>query len=152
MKLRNYVGTIVLGTATVASADIVIDQIGDIDGSGIADNIMACQDFEIAYDIYDVIIADNFASDGSTITDVEMVLGGWNGFVDPSSISGYTANVYSNADAAGSSLTGDIASQYIDAANATINPDWAGANFLIGMSTNLASAVGDQLFGLLACK
>ena len=71
MKLRHYATTIVLGTATVASADIVIDQIGGVDGSGIGGNIMASQDFEIAFDIYDVIIADNFSSDGSTITDVE---------------------------------------------------------------------------------
>ena len=47
---------------------------------------MASQDFEAAYDIYDIIVADDFTGDGASINMVEMVLGGWNGFVDPSSV------------------------------------------------------------------
>jgi len=78
-----------------------------------------------------------------------MVLGGWNGFVDPSSITGYSANLYSNADAACASLTGDIASSFVDAADATISADWAGANFLISMDTELASVAGPQMFGVV---
>ena len=139
----------VLTTSGFSVADVLIDQIGDMDGTGIADNIMASQDFEAGFDVYDVVIADNFTGDGASIANVEMVLGGWNGFTDPSSVSGYSANLYSNPDAAGASLTGDLASEFVDAADATTSPDWAGANFLIGMGTNLASSTGTQYFGLI---
>jgi len=149
MNLYNTYATIILGTASVASADVVMDQVGDMDGSGIADNIMACQDFEADFDVYDVVVADNFSGSGSTIAMIEMVLGGWNGFADPSSIHSYTANIYSSPENAGKTLTGDIATQFIDAADATVSPDWMGANFLVSMNTDLASSSGDQLFGLI---
>ncbi len=141
--------SLVLGATSVLSADIIMDQIGDIDGSGIADNTMASQDFETAYDVYDVVVADNFTGDGSTITAVEMVLGGWNGFTDPSSVVGYTANLYSVAEATGVTLIGDVGSEYVDAADATVSADWAGLGFLVSMNTNIVSATGDQLFGLV---
>jgi len=126
-----------------------MDQVGPMDGSGIGDNIQASQDFEAAYDVYDVVAADNFTGDGGIINMVEMVMGGWNGFVDPSSVAGYTANLYSNADAAGANLTGDIDSQYVDAADAIVSGDWAGANFLIVLNTGLSSMSGDQLVGVI---
>jgi hypothetical protein len=148
--MKNFTTCIcIMGLSGVAAADVLMDQIGDMDGSGIADNIMASQDFEAAYDVYDVVVADDFAGDGSAINSVELVLGGWNGFVDPSSIAGYTANLYSGSTAAGASLTGDIASQYVDAADATVSADWAGANFLVGMATDMASNPGDQLVGII---
>jgi len=148
--MKNFTTCIcIMGLSGVAVADISFDQIGDMDGSGIADNIMACQDFEADFDIYDVVVADNFTGDGSAIDGVEMVMGGWNGFVDPSSVAGYTVNLYSSPDAAGATLIGDVGSNYVDAADATVNADWMGANFLIGMSAGVTSAVGDQLFGIV---
>ena len=148
--MKNFTTCIcIMGLSGIAAADVVMDQIGDMDGTGIADNIMASQDFESAYDVYDVVVADNFSGDGSNIDMVEMVMGGWNGFVDPSSVAGYTANLYSGPDAAGATLVGDIASSYVDAADATVSADWMGANFLVGMGTDLASAVGDQLVGVV---
>jgi len=147
--MKNFTTCIcIMGLSGIAAADVVMDQIGDMDGSGIGANIMASQDFESAYDIYDIIVADDFTGDGAGINMVEMVMGGWNGFVDPTSVAGYTANLYSGADAAGASLVGDIASQYVDAADATNSPDWMGPNFLIGMDTDMASAVGSQLVGV----
>ena len=140
----------VLSLCAVAPAqEVIIDQIGPMDGSGIGTNIMASQDFEDAYEQYSVVVADDFTGDGASISMVEMVLGGWNGFVDPSSVAGYTANIYTNADSACASLVGDIASQYVDAADATISADWTGANFLIMMNTSMSSAVGSQYFGVV---
>jgi len=151
--MKNFTTCIcIMGLSGFATAEVVMDQIGDMDGSGLGANIMASQDFEAAYDIYDIIVADDFTGDGASINMVEMVLGGWNGFVDPSSVAGYTANLYSSADAAGANLTGDIASQYVDAADATMSPDWMGANFLIGMDSDLSSAVGTQLVGVMAAN
>jgi hypothetical protein len=119
-----------------------------MDGSGIGDNIQASQDFESAYDVYDIVVADNFTGDGDNINMVEMVLGGWNGFSDPSSVTGYNVNTYTNADAAGADLIGDISSQYIDAADAIMSSDWTGANFLMVFDTTLGSVAGEQLIGV----
>ncbi|MBI70099.1 MAG: hypothetical protein CMJ38_08965 [Phycisphaerae bacterium] len=138
-----------MGLSGIAAADVLMDQIGDMDGSGIGTNIQACQDFEASFDQYDVVCASDFLGDGGNINMVEMVLGGWNGFVDPSSITGYSPNLYSSADAACASLTGDIASDFVDAADATISADWMGANFLISMDTELASVAGPQMFGVI---
>ena len=57
-----------MGLSGIAAADVVMDQIGDMDGSGIADNIMASQDFEASFDVYDVVVADNFSGDGCNAT------------------------------------------------------------------------------------
>ena len=138
--------TVALATTSYASADVLMDQIGPNDGTGIdTSNITANQDFEADFDIYDIATCDDFNGDGSEITSVEMVLGGWNGFVDASGVEGWTVNLYSGADAAGASLVGDIASQVIDAADAIANPDWYDtATFLIGMETSIASITGQQ--------
>ena len=142
---------VVLGAVTsVASGQVLLDQIGPDDGSNIGGNITACQDFEAAYDIYDIVTADNFSTDaGGTITQVEMVLNGWNGFTDPSTVSGYTANLYVDENSISSSLTGDIASEYIDAADATQSTSWAGDGFLMSVSTTMISVTGTQLVGLV---
>ena len=143
--------TLILGastlTAGVAMADIMWDQIGEYDGSGIGSNLMACQDFEAGFDAYDVVVADNFTGDGSSIDMLEMVVGGWNGFVDPSGITGYTANLYSSAESTGVSLTGDIDSNYVDAANVTIDANWTGAAFLLVLDPGVTSVLGEQLIG-----
>ena len=148
--MRNLTSCIcILGLSGIAYGDVLSDQIGDMDGSGIGTNIMASQDFEDAYEQYSVVVASDFLGDGGNISMVECVVGGWNGFVDPSSIAGYSANLYSTADSACASLTGDIASEYVDAADATISADWMGANFLIMMDTALASNNGPQMFGVV---
>ena len=140
----------VLGTATVATSQtVIIDQIGNMDGSDIGANITASQDFEAAYDIYDIVTADNFNGTIENIAMVEMVLNGWNGFVDPSTITGYTANLYTDENAAAVSLTGDIASEYIDAADVSMSALWQGAGFLMSMNTSIISASGDQLIGVI---
>jgi hypothetical protein len=148
--MKNFTTCIcIMGLSGVATADIMWDQIGEMDGSSVNAGLMACQDFEADYDIYDIVAADNFTGDGSAIEGIEMVVGGYNGFVDPSSITGYTVNLYSSADAAGASLTGDIDSNYIDAADVTLDADWMGANFLISMSAGVTSAAGEQLLGII---
>jgi len=128
---------------------VVMDQIGADDGAGIGTNITGCQDFEAAYDIYDIVTADNFTGTGENISMVEMVLNGWNGFTDPSTVTGYTANLYVDENSIASSLTGDIASEYFDAADASMSGTWAGAGFLMSVNTGMSSAAGSQLVGLV---
>ena len=76
----------VLAVCAVANGqEIILDQIGDNDGSGIGANIMASQDFEACVSIsYDIVVADDFTGDGGNVSMVEMILNGWNGFTDPS--------------------------------------------------------------------
>ena len=148
--MKNFTTCIcIMGLSGVAAADIMWDQIGDYDGSGLGLNIMACQDFEAAYDANDVVVADNFTGDGTSIDMLEVVIGGWNGFVDPSSVTGYTANLYSSAEATGVSLIGDIDSNYVDVANVTIDANWTGGSFLLVLDPGVTSIAGEQLIGLI---
>ena len=81
--MNNYmIGICILGLSGVAFGDVMMDQIGPDDGTGVGANITGCQDFEAAYDIYDIATLDNFTGAGEVISMVEMVLNGWNGFVD----------------------------------------------------------------------
>ena len=136
--------SLVLGATSVLSADIIMDQIGPDDGTGVGTNISGCQDFEVAFDIYDINTMDNFTGSGEVINMVEMVLNGWNGFVDPSSVIGYTSNLHSAPSAAALDLIGDIASSYADAADATISATWLGIGFNVMMPADMASAPGDN--------
>ncbi len=149
--MRNLTSCIcILGLSGVASADVVMDQIGDMDGSGLGANIMASQYFEASFDNYSIVLADNFSvAADANITSVEMVVGGWNGFVDPSSITAYEVNFYSSPDAAGGNLMGDVDSNTIDAADATQDPNWTGANYLMGFSTSMVAPAGDGWVGVI---
>ena len=143
--MKNFTTCIcILGLSGVAFGDVVMDQIGPDDGTGIGVNITGCQDFEAAYDIYDINTMDNFTGAGETINMVEMVLNGWNGFVDPSSVIGYTSNLHSAPSVAALDLIGDVASSYADAADATISATWAGAGFNVMMDTDMMAAAGDN--------
>ncbi len=136
-------------------ADINFDQIGPNDGSYIdySAGVFPSQDFESSpnnYDIYDIVSADNFTSDTvSAISSIEFILDGWNGFTDPAYITGYSANLYTSIDAAGSSLIGDIDSYTIDSADAFISPLWEADGFLINCPVYLLSSIGNQFIGVL---
>ena len=138
------IGVCILGLSGVAFGDVVMDQIGPDDGTGIGVNITGCQDFEAAYDIYDIATLDNFTGTGEVINMVEMVLNGWNGFVDPSGVSGYTSNLHSTPTAASLDLTGDVASSFADAADATTSATWLGAGFNVMVPADMAAASGDN--------
>ena len=141
MKLTGNI-FVALSAATIASGDVILDQIGPDDGSMVGTNITGCQDFEAAYDIYDIATLDNFTGAGETINMVEMCLNGWNGFVSPDSVIGYTANLHSDPAAAALDLMGDIGSSYVDAADATLSATWMGAGFVISMPAEMTSANG----------
>lgn len=146
----------ILGLSGIASADVLMDQIGDMDGTGIGGTVLVNQDFtDAGFDVYDTSVLSDFVGDGGTIDQVEMVMYGYlDGWTDPSAITGYRVNLYSSIDAAcdpGSPLVGDIATQFIDAADATFNPDWAApfGSYLVTLDTELASSVGTQYFGMM---
>ncbi|HIA71169.1 MAG TPA: hypothetical protein EYO01_00465 [Phycisphaerales bacterium] len=141
--MKNFTTCIcILGLSGTAFGVVVMDQIGPDDGTGIGANITGCQNFEAAYDIYDIATMDNFTGAGENINMVEMVLNGWNGFVDPSGVMGYNSNLHSAPAAAAISLVGDIATSYADAASSTISATWMGAGFNVSMPSSMAAAVG----------
>jgi len=103
----------VAALAVPALADeVVLDQIGpDPSATENTAAVAASQDFEAAYDIYDVGILDDFMLDTDfTLTSVEAVLGFWGGIADFVNIQSYRVEFYSSPQAAGSNLTGDVAS------------------------------------------
>ena len=70
--MRNLTTCIcILGLSGIAAADVLIDQIGDMDGSGIGENIQASQDFEDAFEQYSVVVASDFLGDGGNISMLE---------------------------------------------------------------------------------
>jgi hypothetical protein len=148
--MKNFTTCIcILGLSGTAFGAVVMDQIGPDDGSGVGTNITGCQDFEDAYNIYDIATMDNFTGAGENINMVEMCLNGWNGFVDPSSVHGYTANLHSDPAAAALDLIGDIGSSYADAADATQSTTWAGGGFVVAMPAEMTAAAGTNWVSMI---
>lgn len=135
-KLNKSMGLLLLCTST--SADVILDQIGPMDGNSMTGTFTANQYFESDYSIYDIATIDNFTiQEQTTITNVETVIDGWGGFADPSSITAYQGNVYSFVAAAGNSLVGDIATDDVDVADVYVSPQWKGPGFLVSVPTYL---------------
>jgi hypothetical protein len=103
--------TVVLAVTSWASADVVLDNIGDM--SQLTGMTHAAQDFEAAYDIYDCAVLDDFelASAGWSVTSIEAVLGFWNGsgLEDIDDPSGFNLGIFSDYSLAATSLVGDVA-------------------------------------------
>jgi MYXO-CTERM domain-containing protein len=117
-----------------ASADVIMDQIGAMDGSNQIANVSASQDFETDYDAYDVVALDDFTIDAAmNLTSASMVLGGWNGFAGSGGVTGYTVSIFSSVEAAGNSIFGDVLSVYLAAGSqgVTIDTDWLGGGELV---------------------
>ena len=141
----------ICGLSGIAYGDVLMDQIGADDGSSIdTSNMTANQDFETAYDGYDIATVDDFTGAGEAINSVELVMGGWNGYVDISGVTGFTANLYSGSGAAEMDLVGDIASQFVDAADANVSATWAGVGGdLVQLDVSMVAGAGLQLMGVL---
>jgi len=130
---------------TSALADVLIDQIGPMDGGNVGALVTENQYFEAKFSEYDIAAIEKITvTESTTLTSIEFVLYGWNGFTDPSSITGFQANLYSSESDAGMSLVGNEGSQEIDPANITINSDWLGLGMLISASTDITIGVGDH--------
>jgi MYXO-CTERM domain-containing protein len=117
------VATCALGT--FASADVIMDQIGSMDGANTAGgSISASQDFD-AYGAYDIVAIDDFTIDSAmNLTSASMVLGGWNGYAGSAGVMGYTVSIFSSTDAAGVSIYGDVMDLYFDTAD--VSAFWSG--------------------------
>ncbi|MEE2819865.1 MAG: hypothetical protein VX615_04555 [Planctomycetota bacterium] len=150
MKSTIYTLSVLGFSAVALGQEIIFDQIGPVDGTGIGTNITGCQYFEEAYAQYSIASMDNVSFDNATsIGSVEMVLNGWNGFVDPSGVTAYQSNLYSSVEAAAVNLVGDISSSDADAADSTTSPDWAGGGFLVSAPSNHSVNSGSYYFSMI---
>jgi hypothetical protein len=123
------------------------DQIGGSDGGSVGTNTTASQIFEQENEAYNIATLDNFSfTSQTTVTSIEAVISGWNGYSDISSITNYTISVYSSVEAAGADLVGDVYSIGI------VTPDlpaWTGPGELVSFDLDLALPAGDYYFAII---
>ncbi len=133
----------------LASADVIMDQIGTMDGANTAGGtIHATQEF-IDYGAYSIVAMDDFSiSEDMYLTSASMVLGGWNGYPgDPSNVTGYTVNIYSSVAAAAGNLVGDVYSMYFT--NDGWDANWTGGGHLVTLDLGGGPlAAGDYWLGI----
>ena len=116
------------GIVSTAGADVVMDQIGAADGSDMGGSTAASQDFEDAYNVYDIAAIDDFYLGGATsLNSVSFILNGWNGWGGSGGALGYNVNIYSSIESAGANLSGDVAAFTYGVGDAVANGDWGGA-------------------------
>ncbi|MDP6601159.1 MAG: hypothetical protein QGH76_02550 [Phycisphaerales bacterium] len=142
------------GIVATAGADVVMDNIGAMDGSNMAGNIGASQHFEAAYAQYSIGAHDDFTLAADTVLNsVSFVLGGWNGYAGTAGVLGYHVNVHSDMDSAGVDLIGDVLNMQF--ASASASADWTGTGdhmtldlggALLGAGTYHISVIPENAF------
>jgi hypothetical protein len=149
-KVQTFGAMLCASVVATAGADVIFDNIGNMDGSDmISGNLNASQDFEDAYNVYDIAAVDDFSFGGGTLDSVSFILGGWNGYAGWGSVDGYTVNVYSSIAAAGNSLLGDVLSMTFGSADASLS--WGGEydHMTIDLG-GVALDAGDYFFSVVA--
>jgi len=133
-----------------ASAEVIIDSIGPMDGSGVGDTVTSNQYFEPKYASFDIALLENISVQSPTVIGtIEIVLDGWDAFIDPSSITAYQANIYSDSEEAALSLVGDVATQIIDVADVSLSAEWYGNGFLLAVPTQLSIDTGTYWYSVI---
>ncbi|MCH7903427.1 MAG: PEP-CTERM sorting domain-containing protein [Armatimonadetes bacterium] len=117
----------VLALGSFAGADVVLDH---ITGAVQADwsEIYASQDFEAAWDEFDVNYIEDFTvtETQTNILQVDAIMGGYSGFLNAfftnGRVRGYRVEFYSSVATAAASLTGDVGSQTVLPGSVTVGP------------------------------
>ena len=124
------------------------DQIGPLDGTLIVEaETTACQIFEEANEAYNIATLDNFMFDDQvTVTSIETVIDGWNGYNGLDAVTNYTISIYSSVDAAGADLVGDVYS--VDIVEPTF-PEWNGAGTLVELDVIITLPAGEYYFAII---
>ena len=151
MRNKNSLGLAAVATCALtafASADVIMDQIGSMDGANTAGgSVSASQDFD-AYADYDVVALDDFTINSAmNLSSASMVLGGWNGYDGLVGVNGFTVSIFSSVDAAGASIYGDVLAVWFDTASE--NGDWLGDGDLISFDLGgVELAAGSYWIGI----
>jgi len=147
--IRPLITAVVLVYGSV-SAEVVLDLVGPMDGSGIGEVVTANQYFEPSYASFNIAVLENISLQSDIqIAEIELVINGWDGFIDPSSIPSFETNVYSDPEVAIKSLSGDIATNQVDAADTTASSEWYGDGFLVQVPTQMNVTAGLYWFGVI---
>ena len=148
-KVQAFGATLCASVVATASADVIFDNIGAMDGSDmVIGNMHASQDFEDAYNVYDIAAVDDFSFSGGTLDSVSFILGGWNGYAGWGGVEGYTVNVYSSIAAAGNNLAGDVLSMTFGSAD--YNGFWGGENDYMSIDLGgVALGAGDYFISVV---
>ncbi len=116
-------GLLALTSSAVFANIIVMDQIGTNPAdTGSSQVIYASQDFEAAFNQFDIGLIDDFNSPGLPLIKIEFVGGIWNtGAPSWNNVQFYRVEFYSSIAAAASNLTGDVASVTVPTSSVTVN-------------------------------
>ena len=112
MALFGLVLTMVIPSSPALGGIVIMDQIGPDSTFTDGQISYASQDFEPAYDEYDIGALDDFQVDSATLnlTQLEAVVGGWGVITNWDLVTGWRVEIYDSVAAAGTSLTGNMAS------------------------------------------
>ena len=142
--------TSALLVTSFASAEVVVDQIGPMDGSSLGDSISSSQYFEPIYSSFNIATLENIIlTDERRLIQMEFVLNGWEGFTDPTSVSSYECNFYSTSSVAEKTLTGDLSTDVIDVADAVVSDQWYGQGFLLAIPIDAVIPAGGYWFSVI---
>jgi hypothetical protein len=156
MAFRNarIASALVLAAAAGANAQVIFDQIGPDATATNGRNVWASQDFEAAFDAFDINGIDDFTTTGGTISRVEAVMGFFNSTTnDYAGVTNWRVEIYTTPAAAGGNLTGNAGSQTVAPGAVTITtgvytPN--GANpALISIPVNISLAAGTYWIGVM---
>ena len=143
-----FIGFALLGIAAVATGDVLINQIGPMDGSAMAGNTYGSMRFLPDSPLtHDLAAMDNFTLNQSNLLDgVEFVLDGWYYFDDPNDILQYEVNIYSDIQAATENLTGDV---YASISEPLFIESWTGTGYLIRLAIDVVLGPGDYFLSVI---
>ncbi len=143
-----YVIALLCLTPPIATADVLIDQIGPNDGSALAGDTYGSQSFlpvsELTADL--AAIENMTLLDKSHLDAVEFVLDGWYRFDGPEHIVSWEVNIYSDFEAATTNLVGDILSH---TAVPAFDLEWTGDGWLVRLPIDVLLSSGEYFFGVL---
>ena len=143
-----FIGIALLGIATAASGDVLMNQIGPMDGSAMAGNTYGSMRFLPDSPLtHDLAAMDNFTLNQSNLLDgVEFVLDGWYYFDDPNDIMQYEVNIYSDIQAATENLIGDV---YASISEPLFIESWTGTGYLIRLAIDVVLGPGDYFLSVI---
>jgi hypothetical protein len=142
------IGVAILGIAAAAAGDVLIDQIGPLDGSAMAGNTYGSMRFLPDSPLTDDLAAvDNFTLDNScTIDGVEFVLDGWYYFDDPNDIVQWEVNIYSDLTAATENLIGDV---HASVSDPVFIDSWSGTGYLLKLAIDVVLEPGEYFLSVI---
>ncbi|MDG1838158.1 MAG: hypothetical protein P8I91_05085 [Phycisphaerales bacterium] len=145
---KALIGSAILGIAAVASGDVLLDQIGPMDGSALAGNTYGSMHFlPDSPKTDDLGAVDNFTLDQANVLDsVEFVLDGWYYFDDPNDIVQYEINIYSGIQAVAENLIGDL---YTSISEPVFIDSWTGPGYLLRLAIDVELEPGEYFLSVI---